>query len=80
VVRGPTGDDHDPPHTRQHLVGELRELDVIARRPVGDRLGDRVGLLVDLLEHEGVVAALLGGVGVPIDLHRLALEGRARGI
>ena len=38
-----------------------------ARRAVGDRLGDRVGLLVDLLEHERLVAALLGGLLVPVD-------------
>ena len=34
-------------------------------KAVADRLGDGVGLLVDLLEHEGLVAALLGRVGVP---------------
>ncbi len=33
----------------------------------GDRLAERLGLLVDLLEHEVVVAALLGGLGRPVD-------------
>ena len=31
------------------------------------RLAERLGLLVDLLEHEVVVAALLGGLGRPVD-------------
>ena len=47
---------------------------VVAQRAVGDRLGDGVGLLVDLLEHERLVAALLGGLLVPVDLRDLALE------
>ena len=41
------------------------------------RVGDGVRLVVDLLLHEGRVAALLGGRGVPRDLVRLALGGRA---
>ena len=36
-----------------------------ADRAVGDRLGHRVRLLVDLLEHERLVAALLGGLLAP---------------
>ena len=38
-----------------------------AHRAVGDRLGHGVRLLVDLLEHERLVAALLGLLGVPVD-------------
>ena len=54
---------------------ELGEVDAVERRePVGDRLGDGVGLLVDLLHHEGRVAALLGRVLVPGDLLDLALD------
>jgi hypothetical protein len=34
---------------------------------------------VDLLEHECLVAALLGGVGVPVDLDHLPLEWLAVG-
>ena len=51
-----------------------------ARGALADRLGDRVRLLVDLLEHERLEALLLGGLRVPVDLHDLALEriaGRA---
>ena len=62
----------------------LVEIDAIpARGAVGDRLGDGVGLFVDLLEHEGLEAALLGGLGVPVDgvrgaLHLNAVGGRDR--
>ena len=63
----------------QQVVVELREIHAVrADRAVGDRLRDSVRLLVDLLEHERLEAALLGGVGVPVDLVRLALERRAR--
>ena len=46
---------------------------------VADRLGDGLGLLVDLLEHEGLEAALLGALVVPVELRRLVLDGRAVG-
>ena len=39
----------------------------VAVDPAGDRLAERLGLLVDLLEHEVLVAALLGGLGRPVD-------------
>ena len=38
------------------------------------RVGDRVGLLLDLLEHEVVVAALLGGGEIPVDVEVLAVD------
>ncbi len=44
---------------------------------VADRLGDAFGLLVDLLEHEGLVAGALGGVVVPVDLDDVVLDGLA---
>ena len=57
---------------------ELAEVDAVgAHGAVGDRLGDRVRLLVDLLEHERLVAALLGDVGVPVDVLDRALDRRA---
>jgi hypothetical protein len=78
VVARPAGDDHDAPHVGQDLLVQragLVEVDaVLADRAVGDRLGDGVGLLVDLLEHEGLEAALLGGLLVPVDARDLALE------
>ena len=42
------------------------------------RVSDRIGLLVDLLEHEVLVAALLGGLEVPIDVNLLGLDLVAR--
>ena len=42
--------------------------------PVADRLGDRVRLLVDLLQHERLEAGLLGPFVVPVELHRLVLD------
>ena len=68
--------------SQQRLVERgLGEVDAVgAHRAVGDRLGDGVGLLVDLLEHERLVAALDGGVLVPVDGRDLALDRRAVGL
>ena len=43
---------------------------------VADRLGDSLALLVDLLEHERLVAALLGALVVPVELDRIVLDHR----
>src|SRR5438876_1000103 len=53
---------------------EVTELDAVAMDAIGHGLGDSRGLLVDLLQHEGLVAALLGGVVVPVDLGQLARD------
>ena len=78
MVARAAGDDDDPLDAAQEVLVEgadVVEVDAVgADGAVGDRLGHRVGLLVDLLEHEGLVAALLGGLLVPVDLHDLALE------
>ena len=84
VVGGPARDDHDSPDPAQKLivdlVAEVAEVDPVgARGSLAERLGDRVGLLVDLLEHERLIALLLGRLGVPVDLHDLALERLAGG-
>ncbi len=79
VIGGAAGDDDHPAQVRRPLRGEvdLGQVDGVGvRQPVDDRLGDGVGLLVDLLEHEGRVAAALGGVLVPGDLVELAGERR----
>ena len=44
---------------------------------VADRLGDGVGLLVDLLQHERLEAGLLGALVVPVELDELALDRAA---
>jgi hypothetical protein len=78
VVARAAGDDDDPLDVAQQGLVEgadVVEVDAVgAHGAVGDRLGHRVGLLVDLLEHEGLEAALLGGLLVPVDLDDLALE------
>ena len=53
-------------------------------RAVADRLAHRLGLLVDLLEHERLVAALLGALVVPVELDLVvarpdAVRGGERG-
>ena len=83
VIGGPAGDDHDPPDAPQELVvdrPEVAEVDPVGPGgALAERLGDRVGLLVDLLEHERLIALLLGRLGVPVDLHDLALQRLAVG-
>ncbi len=73
VVRGAGGDDHDAAqvahlHLRQ---AERLEHQLVAADAVADRLAHRLGLLVDLLEHERLVAALLGFLVVPVELLHL---------
>ena len=80
VVGRATGDDDHAAQLGGALLGvvELAEIDgVDVRETVGDRLRDRVGLLVDLLHHEGRIAAPLGRLLVPGDLLDLALERHA---
>ena len=78
MVGGAAGDDDDALDVAQQLLverGLLGEVHAVgAHGAVGDRLGDGVGLLVDLLEHEGLVAALLGGLLVPVDLDDVAIQ------
>ena len=83
VKRRAGGEDEDPVDVLQQRFVELGlgEVDTgAARGAVGDRLGDGVGLLVDLLEHERLVAALLGGRLVPVDVRDLALQRCAVGL
>ena len=63
-------DDDDAAEVAQLLVVEAQpvQLEPPVADPVADRLLDRVGLLVDLLEHERLEAALLGRLDVPVDL------------
>ena len=64
------GDELDPGDVLEALgqPGDLVDHDpVVPVDPPGDALAQRLGLLVDLLEHEVLVAALLGGLGRPVD-------------
>ena len=59
-------------------TGQLLDVDAVgAVDATGDRLAQRFGLLVDLLEHEVLVAALLGGLGRPVDGRDRAFQRRA---
>ena len=70
VVRGAAGDDEDLVDLAQLLVGQplLVEHDAAVDEVAQQGVGDRGGLLGDLLEHEVLVAALLGGRQVPVDM------------
>ena len=59
---------------------EALEQRACAADAVADRLAHSLGLLVDLLEHEGLVAALYGALVVPVDLGhgRRRLRSRRR--
>ena len=79
VVRGAARDDHDAAQVAQLVLGHAEpvEHEVAVADAVADRLGDALGLLVDLLEHERLVAGALGGVVVPVDLDDVVLDGLA---
>src|SRR4029079_6394379 len=76
VVGGATGEDDDPAQVAKLLVGEAEALehDASVADAVAERLLDRVRLLVDLLQHKGLVAGLLGRLVIPVDLERFALD------
>src|SRR5918996_721291 len=67
VVRGAAGEEDDPAQVLELLVGhaEALEDELPVADAVADRLGDGIGLLVDLLEHERLVAPLGGALVVP---------------
>ena len=70
VIRGAAGDDENLVDLAQFLIGEplLVEHDAAVDEVPEQSVGDRGGLLGDLLEHEVLVAALFGGVDVPVDM------------
>ena len=58
--------------------GELSKRDrAVIGQPPAHRVRDRLRRLVDLLEHEVRVAALLGLAHVPVDMDELGLDSRA---
>ena len=78
VVRGAGGEDDDPAQHLQRVVAEEAfELEPAVAHAIADRLGDGVGLLVDLLQHERLEAGLLGALVVPVELDQLTLDRAA---
>ena len=79
VVGGATGRDPHPADGRCVGVVELDVLEPhgsVLVQTAGERLGHHRSLLVDLLEHEVLVSALLGLLGVPRDVRDLPLDRR----
>ena len=76
MVRGTAGEDHDAPQVADLLVGEPDpfEDELPVANAVADRLAHALRLLVDLLEHERLVARLLGLLVVPVDLDDAPLD------
>ncbi len=79
VVRGAAGDEQDAPQPARidlepFEVGVMR----LEQEPAAQRVGDGARLLVDLLEHEVRVAALLGLRRVPGDRARAAARAASR--
>ena len=77
VVRGAARDDEDLVDLAQFLIGQplLVEHDAPVHEVAEQGVGDGGGLLGDLLEHEVVVAALLGGREVPVDMELARVGG-----
>ena len=72
VERRAARDDDDAVDVAQQRLVERADVVQVhavgADGAIGDGVGDRIGLVVDLLQHEGVVAGLLRGFLVPLDL------------
>ena len=80
VVRRTAGHDDDLVDLSEFGVGEPHLIEVeapVARDTAAQGIRHRLGLLSDLLEHEEVVAALLGGCRIPGDGEGLRLDGIA---
>ena len=77
VIRGAGGEDDDAAQPTELVVvhPETLELEAAVADAVTDRVGDGLRLLVDLLEHEGLVAHLLRALVVPVELDDLSLDG-----
>ena len=74
VIRGTARHDEHLVDVAQVVVGQalLVEHDATVLQMPEQGVGERAGLLGDLLEHEVVVATLLSGREIPVDVERLA--------
>jgi hypothetical protein len=77
MIRGATRDDEYLPDIADGLWGEAQPIEhhpTVRAHPLGERVGQRRGLLVDLFKHEGFVSRFLSGFLVPIDGLDLPLD------
>jgi hypothetical protein len=82
VVSGAARDDDDAAQVLNLEIGQADafEQQLAVTRAVADGLAHRLRLLVDLLEHERLVAAFLGRFVVPVDLDHVGLDGLAAAV
>ncbi len=82
VVRRAAGDDHDAAQVLHLELGhpEALQHERAVAHAVADRLAHGLRLLVDLLEHVRLVAALLRALLVPVDLDHVGRVVRAGGL
>ena len=78
VIGGAAGHHEHLVDLAQLLIGQplLVEHDAAVDEMPEQGVGHRGGLLGDLLEHEVLVAALLGGAQVPVDMKLAVLAHR----
>ena len=77
MVGGAAADDVETMDIPDGLLvkSQLGQVDLAVLEARGDRIADSGGLRVDLLHHEVLVAALLRGLGVPLNGGGLAGDG-----
>ena len=82
MIGGAAGHDEDLVDVAELLIRQalLVQHDPVVDEVAQQRVRYRVGLLGDLLEHEVLVAALLGGRGVPVDVEPAVVDVRHGGV
>ena len=77
MVAGSAGNDVDAVNQTELLQGHAQLID--GEHAVGQTsckgVADDTGLLMDFFEHEIGIAALLGNINIPINVHNLGLNG-----
>ena len=77
VIGRATGNDEDLVELAHVLIADrqlVQPQPAVEADATTDGFADRLRLLLDLLEHEVVVAGLLGGGGVPVDVEVFAWD------
>ena len=76
MVSGTAGNNHQLLHRADVFVRHIQffNYDLISPDPRRKRICDRLRLLVHLLEHKMLIAALFRSIHVPFDVDRLFLD------